>query len=118
MTYAERIPEGTAVIGGGELLAPGEVIVQSGESYSTPWLYAAYSDHGIDGVSEAAMPPVRIHGLGTDRLYRVKSVTPAGSRRRETARRGCSAMTMWCSPAGSWRRLGFVRPHWRPSTQR
>jgi len=33
-----------------ELLQPGEVVV--GE-YTTPWLYAAYSDRGLDGLSAA-----------------------------------------------------------------
>ena len=53
VTYAERLPEGTATLGGGELLAPGEVILAPGEEYASPWLYAAYSDRGIDGFSAA-----------------------------------------------------------------
>jgi alpha-galactosidase len=53
VTYAERMIEGTATLAGGELLAPGEVILAPGEEYATPWLHAAYSDHGIDGFSAA-----------------------------------------------------------------
>jgi alpha-galactosidase len=51
VTYAERLPEGSAVLGGGELLLPGEIALEPGEEYATPWVYAAYSAHGLDGVS-------------------------------------------------------------------
>ncbi|MDP4502574.1 alpha-galactosidase [Nonomuraea turcica] len=51
VTYAERLPDGRAVIGGGELLLPGEVRLEPGEEYTTPRLYAAYG-HGLDGVSD------------------------------------------------------------------
>jgi alpha-galactosidase len=53
VTYAERMPEGTATLGGGELLASGEVILEPGDTYSSPWLYAGYSARGIDGLSAA-----------------------------------------------------------------
>lgn len=56
VTYAERLPEGDAHLGGGELLAPGEVTLQPAESYTSPWLYATWSDKGLDGAS------ARIHG--------------------------------------------------------
>jgi alpha-galactosidase len=56
-TYAERMPEGDAHLGGGELLGAGEVLLGDGESYATPWLYAAWSDAGIDGVGD------RMHSL-------------------------------------------------------
>jgi alpha-galactosidase len=49
-TYAERLPSGAAVLGGGELLLPGEVVLGPGESYSTPWLYASYGS-GLDEMS-------------------------------------------------------------------
>jgi alpha-galactosidase len=42
MHYAERLFTGEQVIGGGELLLPGEVVLQTGESYRTPWVYGAY----------------------------------------------------------------------------
>ena len=48
--YAERVFSGEQVIGGGELLLPGEVRLQTGESYGTPWLYANYG-HGLDDVA-------------------------------------------------------------------
>jgi alpha-galactosidase len=48
--YAERLPTGEQVIGGGELLLPGEVILGEGETYRTPWIYASYGD-GLDAVA-------------------------------------------------------------------
>ena len=51
----ERLPEGagalSAVLGGGELLGPGEVRLAAGEQYETPELLFAWSDSGIDGLS-------------------------------------------------------------------
>ncbi|HEY6744847.1 MAG TPA: alpha-galactosidase [Mycobacteriales bacterium] len=52
-TYAERTPRGSGRLGGGELPQPGEVVLAPGESYATPWLCAAYSDRGLDGISAA-----------------------------------------------------------------
>jgi alpha-galactosidase len=53
---AERLPEGagaggTGLLGGGELLLPGEVRLGPGEAYGTPWVVYAYSDAGLDGAS-------------------------------------------------------------------
>jgi alpha-galactosidase len=45
--YAERLFSGFQVVGGGELLLPGEVRLDEGESYRMPWLYGAYGD-GLD----------------------------------------------------------------------
>ncbi|MGW4331651.1 alpha-galactosidase [Rhodococcus koreensis] len=45
--YAERLFTGFQVIGGGELLLPGEIRLSDGESYETPWIYGAYGD-GLD----------------------------------------------------------------------
>jgi alpha-galactosidase len=53
VTYAERMLEGTATLGGGELLSSGEVTLEPGAEYASPWLYAAYSGRGIDGLSAA-----------------------------------------------------------------
>jgi alpha-galactosidase len=56
---AERAEDGTAIIGGGELLFPGEVRLGSGTdgggtdggaSYASPWVYFAYGS-GLDGAS-------------------------------------------------------------------
>ncbi|HEY0700421.1 MAG TPA: alpha-galactosidase, partial [Micromonospora sp.] len=47
---AERLPEGEAILGGGELLLPGEFSLGPGESYQTPWLYGSYGQ-GLDAMS-------------------------------------------------------------------
>ncbi|RAO48635.1 Alpha-galactosidase [Micromonospora saelicesensis] len=52
VTFAERRPTGESTLGGGELLAPGEVQLGPGESYETPLLYAVWSDAGLDGLSD------------------------------------------------------------------
>lgn len=48
--YAERVFTGEQVLGGGELLLPGEVRLGTGESYETPWLYGSYGA-GLDDVA-------------------------------------------------------------------
>lgn len=48
--YAERVNTGQQVIGGGELLLPGEVILGQGEQYLGPWVYASHGE-GLDGVA-------------------------------------------------------------------
>ncbi|WFE34530.1 alpha-galactosidase [Micromonospora sp. WMMD975] len=53
VTVAERRPTGEATLGGGELLAPGEIVLGPGEEYATPLLYAAWSADGLDGLSHA-----------------------------------------------------------------
>ncbi|MGC4807459.1 alpha-galactosidase [Micromonospora sp. DT233] len=53
VTVAERRPTGESTLGGGELLAPGEVLLGPGESYDTPLLYAAWSGAGLDGLGDA-----------------------------------------------------------------
>jgi len=46
-TLVERLPTGAQLVGGGELLLPGEVELSRGESYLSPWLYASYGE-GMD----------------------------------------------------------------------
>ncbi|MGC3994624.1 MAG: alpha-galactosidase [Propionicimonas sp.] len=48
--YAERAFTGEKVIGGGELLLPGELVLAPGEEYASPWLYGSYGD-GLDVVA-------------------------------------------------------------------
>lgn len=48
--YGERMPNGVAVLGAGEVLLPGEVILDSGATYTTPWLFGSYGI-GLDGVT-------------------------------------------------------------------
>ncbi len=48
--YAERAFTGEQLLGGGELLLPGEVVLARGESYTSPWVYGSYGD-GLDEVA-------------------------------------------------------------------
>ncbi|MBB1198401.1 alpha-galactosidase [Curtobacterium flaccumfaciens] len=45
--HAERLGTGRQVIGGGELLLPGEVRLGTGATYEGPWVYFAHGD-GLD----------------------------------------------------------------------
>ncbi|MFJ7244659.1 alpha-galactosidase [Kitasatospora sp. NPDC098652] len=49
--YAERLADGTTVLGAGELLDAGEIRLAEGESHRTPWVYFATSGTGLDGIS-------------------------------------------------------------------
>ncbi|MFC7305704.1 alpha-galactosidase [Streptomyces monticola] len=49
---AERHPGAGGVLAGGEILAPGELRLAQGESYTSPWIYFLHSDTGLDGISE------------------------------------------------------------------
>ncbi|MFF2344987.1 alpha-galactosidase [Pseudarthrobacter sp. NPDC058119] len=51
--FADTIGDGRTMIGGSELLGPAEVTLEPGGSYTTPALFAAYSDRGLDGITEA-----------------------------------------------------------------
>ncbi len=57
--WAERSALGPATLGGGELLAPGEVALAAGESLETPWTVAVYSAEGLDGLSDRLHPWIR-----------------------------------------------------------
>ncbi|ALV44254.1 alpha-galactosidase [Arthrobacter alpinus] len=50
LTYVEHTSAGKTLLGGGELLLPGEIVLKTGSSYSTPWVYAC---HGV-GLDAAA----------------------------------------------------------------
>jgi alpha-galactosidase len=69
----ERLPEGagpdTALLGGGELLAPGEVRIAPGETYTSPEVLFVWSDQGLDGLSQ------RLH-----RRLRAREVHPRSPR--------------------------------------
>jgi len=53
---AERLPEGaggsSSVLGGGEALAPGEIRLAAGESYTSPVTVFGWSGSGMDGLAE------------------------------------------------------------------
>jgi alpha-galactosidase len=69
-TYAERLPDGRAVIGAAELLGPGEVVLAPGDEYATPELLAAYSVEGLDGLSRV------FHGWARARPRHPRSPRP------------------------------------------
>jgi alpha-galactosidase len=50
VAHAERLSSGASVLGGGELLLPGEVRLRAGETYAGPWVYAAHGA-GLDGLA-------------------------------------------------------------------
>ena len=47
LSYVERMTSGKTLLGGGELLLPGEVVLGRDESYATPWIYGSWG-HGLD----------------------------------------------------------------------
>ncbi|TQO20300.1 alpha-galactosidase [Rhodoglobus vestalii] len=50
--WVDRTADGITTLGAAELFAPGEVRLATDESYETPWAYAAWSNTGLDGLSE------------------------------------------------------------------
>ncbi|MGV8858084.1 alpha-galactosidase [Rhodoglobus sp.] len=50
--WIDRTALGVTTVGAAELLAPGEVRLATGETYESPWAYAAWSDAGLDGLSD------------------------------------------------------------------
>ncbi|MGJ9404109.1 alpha-galactosidase [Arthrobacter sp. KK5.5] len=50
--FAERDAAPSRVIGAGELFGTRELVLDPGTRHTTPWLYLAYSDTGLDGVAE------------------------------------------------------------------
>jgi len=49
-TLAERVNSGEGLMGGGELLLPGEGHLDPGESYTSPWLYGSHGN-GLNELS-------------------------------------------------------------------
>jgi alpha-galactosidase len=66
--YAEQLSTGEQVIGGGELLLPGEVVLDTGKTYTSPWLYGSYGA-GLDEVAR------RFH-----RFLRARTIHPSTTR--------------------------------------
>ena len=52
VSWAEAQPDGTRVLGAAELLAPGEISLAAGETYTTPDVLAGFTDAGLDGLSD------------------------------------------------------------------
>jgi alpha-galactosidase len=68
--YAERLAGAVGVLGGGELLAPGEVRLAPGETYTTPEAFFVWSGAGLDGLSE------RLHAMLRARPTHPRSPRP------------------------------------------
>ena len=68
-TWIDRSAVGITTIAAGELLAPGEIRLAQGDEYVSPWVYAAWSDAGLDGLSS------RFHGM-----FRSLPAHPSSSR--------------------------------------
>jgi alpha-galactosidase len=68
--YTERLPEHGPVLGAGELLSPGEIRLDPGETYETPWIYFAWSGDGLDGLSG------RLHGMLRGRSHHPSTPRP------------------------------------------
>ena len=49
-TWVERLNNGRQVIGGGELLLPGEITLGPQQTYTTPWIYGQHAD-GLDAAA-------------------------------------------------------------------
>ena len=66
--YAERLAGGEQVVGGGELLLPGEVVLGADETYESPWVHGSYGT-GLDAVARRfhAFLRARPHHPGSDR---------------------------------------------------
>ena len=67
---AETAPTGHALLGAAELLQPGEVVLEQGASYHSPWVYAAWSDSGLDGIS------ARMHAFQRARRAATRGALP------------------------------------------
>ncbi|WP_405055144.1 alpha-galactosidase [Vibrio sp. SG41-7] len=63
---AEAKSDGRRFVQAGELLFAGEIELAQGESYTTPELYASYSQKGINGLRKANHSYVREHLLKFD----------------------------------------------------
>jgi alpha-galactosidase len=68
-TFAERDSAGVSVLGGGELLQPGEVILPTAATYTTPWIVASCGD-GLDDMS------ARLHRYLRARPHHPRSARP------------------------------------------
>ena len=49
---AEELPDGRRQVQFGTLPDPGEILLQAGDTHSSPELYAVFSDQGLNGVSQ------------------------------------------------------------------
>lgn len=58
--------DGRRVLQAEALYVPGEIVLQAGESLATPWLYATWSDQGLNGMSQQFHRHIRRQLLSFD----------------------------------------------------
>jgi alpha-galactosidase len=114
--FADSVGDGRTMIGGSELLGPAEVILRPGGSYTTPVLFAAYSDRGLDGISEAFYSWFR---------NRPHHVLPAAGAATRLGKARPVVLNTW-EPSWAWSALcsttagsvdaGMTRPAWAIGT--
>ncbi|MEL4504441.1 alpha-galactosidase [Luteococcus sp. H138] len=65
--YAEKNLTGDQVIGGGELLLPGEVVLAPGQSYTSPWIHFSHGV-GLDRIAQTHHEFIRaVHPVNPER---------------------------------------------------
>lgn len=62
--FVERLRDGRLQVQAGELTWPGEIVLAPGGSHASPWLYAARSGAGLNGLADRFHPFVRDAILG------------------------------------------------------
>lgn len=67
--WVERVGGSLTAVGTGELLAAGEVVLGSADTYTSPWAYGSWSDRGMDGMSERFHAFVRRTTASSDRPH-------------------------------------------------
>lgn len=53
MLAVDRITEDGTAVFAGELLQPGEVVLTTGDTYTTPWIVVTACNDGLDGVAHS-----------------------------------------------------------------
>jgi len=48
----EQLPDGCKQVQVGELITPGEIVLEKDKTYQSPWAYSGYSHSGLNGLSE------------------------------------------------------------------
>ncbi len=61
--FAERLPDGRRYVQAGELLHPGEIVLEAGESYTTPDVLGVYSPSGLTPASWQFHAAVRAYDV-------------------------------------------------------
>ncbi len=61
--FAQRLPDGRRYVQAGELLHPGEVVLEAGDSYTSPEVIGVYSPEGLTPASWQFHAAVRSHDV-------------------------------------------------------